>query len=104
MVNLAQGFEILSTMPRVALLKFVMDGNLQACKKELLDNPKASIRARGVTFIGELSMRVFLAIEGVGVKIFAHDSMSEEKRLKQDIQDKIQVRVYSLILFMHEAV
>ena len=78
-------------MSRLSLLKFVMDGNLDECKKELLENSRSAIRQNGVTVVGSISMRVFLAVEGVGVKLFAHDSMSEEKRLKQDIQDRVQV-------------
>ena len=86
-------------MDRFSLLKFVMEDNLELCKKELLENANPNIRQKGVTVVGEMSLRIYLAVEGIGLQIFAHDSMNEEKRLKQDIQDKVQVRKENYFIF-----
>ncbi len=84
------GYEILSAMPRVTLLRFVMEENLKACTKELLSHDRASVRQGGVSVIAELSIRAFLAVEGIGVKLFSHESISDGKRLKQTVQDQVQ--------------
>ncbi len=85
-----------------------MSGYLQSTLKDLAAHNSQMKRQGGMRMIASLSLRVWMAVHsgGVGASIFPVDSFAEEKRIKQDLEDKVKTPSLSLLpsIFYHNHV